>query len=108
MPDCSVTGLEVSQYAIDHAMPSIRERILLGNAKSLPFDDQSFDLVLSINTVHNLPEDECAHALQEIERVSRGSSFVSVDAWRDASGRERLLKWMLTAETYMSCEEWER
>ncbi len=106
MPHAEVTGLEISQYAIDQAMPSVRDRIRLGNANDLPFEDNSFDLVLSINTVHNLPTAECAHALREIERVGRGKSFVSVDAWRDDAGRERLMKWMLTAETFMSCEDW--
>ena len=50
------------------------------NAKKLIFEDNSFDVVISINTVHNLEEDECGQALQEIERVARGKSFITLDA----------------------------
>ena len=39
------------------------------------FEDNTFDLVISVNTVHNLDRDECAKALLEIERVSRKHSF---------------------------------
>ena len=28
------------------------------------------------------------------------------DAWRDSRGKEAMLKWNLTALTYMSCEDW--
>jgi ubiquinone/menaquinone biosynthesis C-methylase UbiE len=80
----------------------------VGNAKELPFDDNSFDLVISINTVHNLPFEECKQALREIQRVTRKSAFVTMDAWRNEEERERMLKWNLTALTYMSVEDWER
>ena len=28
------------------------------------------------------------------------------DAWRDAKGKQSMLKWNLTALTYMSCDDW--
>src|SRR3546814_13632672 len=54
-----------------------------GNAKSIPFPDDSFDLVISINTIHNLPLDDCKQALREIQRVTRRHAFVTMDAWRN-------------------------
>ena len=51
----------------------------------LPFPDKSFDVVISVNTVHNLNASECAQALREIERVARRGAFVTVDAYRDES-----------------------
>jgi len=62
-------GLEISDYAIAHALEDMRPFIRQGNAKELPFKDKSFDLVISINTIHNLPPDECAQALREIARA---------------------------------------
>lgn len=108
MPEANIAGIDVSQYAIDHALPSVRQYLQVGNAKKLPYPDKSFDLVICINTVHNLPLEECKQALREIERVSRGKSFVTMDAWRNDAERERLLKWNLTALTYMHVEEWQR
>jgi ubiquinone/menaquinone biosynthesis C-methylase UbiE len=108
MPEANIAGIDVSQYAMDHALPSVRQYLQVGNAKKLPYPDKSFDLVICINTVHNLPLEECKQALREIERVSRGNSFVTMDAWRNDAERERLLKWNLTALTYMHVDEWKQ
>jgi ubiquinone/menaquinone biosynthesis C-methylase UbiE len=85
----------------------IKPFVSVANAKSLPYDDNSFDVVISINTVHNLEREECAKALQEIERVSRGKSFITVDAYRNEEEKRRMFDWNLTAKTIMSVEEWE-
>ncbi|MCC7407313.1 MAG: class I SAM-dependent methyltransferase [Phycisphaeraceae bacterium] len=106
MPGATLAGLDVSGYAIEHAMPSVKDCLTVGCASELPYPDKSFDLVLSINTVHNLPAEKCRKALQEIMRVTRGAAFVTVDAWRTEEERQRLLKWVLTAHTYMSTEAW--
>ena len=56
--------------------------------------------------LHNLPLAECKQAIREIERVSRGNSFLTVDAWRNEQQHEGMLKWNLTALTYMSVDDW--
>ena len=76
------------------------------DARELPFEDNSFEVVISINTVHNLEKEECAVALQEIERVSRGKSYITVDAYRNDEEKKRMYDWNLTAKTIMSVEEW--
>ena len=107
-PELTVAGIDISEYAIESSIDTVREYLEVGNAKSLPFPDDSFDLVISINTVHNLPEKDCRKALREIERVSRGHSFITVDAWRTEKEREQMLKWNLTALTYMHVAQWEK
>lgn len=106
MPGLTVQGLDISRYALDNAMEDMKPFIKLGDAKSLPFKDASFDLVISINTVHNLGLEDCKTALREIQRVGRGKSFVTMDAWRNEAERESLMKWNLTALTYMSTDDW--
>ncbi len=108
MPEMTIAGIDVSQYALDHGIEDMEPYIRVCNAKELPFADNSFDLVLSINTVHNLPLEECRQALREIERVSRKKAFVTMDAWRNDYERERLLKWNLTALTYMHVDGWKK
>ena len=54
VPGLEVCGLDISAYAIEHAQPEIKEFLQVGNARELPFPDASFDLVISINTLHNL------------------------------------------------------
>jgi hypothetical protein len=61
-----------------------------------------------VNSIHNLSLELCKTSLKEIERVSKGHSFITVDAWRNDQERENLLKWVLTAETYMHVDDWEK
>lgn len=106
IPGIKVKGVDVSEYAIQNAIDDMRQNVQVANATSLPFPDKSFDVVISINTVHNLDREECAKALQEIERVSRGKSFITVDAYRNEEEKERMYAWNLTAKTIMSVDEW--
>ena len=69
----------ISEYAIENAKPEIKKYLQVANATKLPFKDDSFDFVMSVNTVHNLNREDCATSLQEIERVSRGNSFITVE-----------------------------
>jgi len=106
IPSLTVAGIDLSQYAIDNAIDSQKPYLRVGNAKELPLEDNSFDLVISINTIHNLPLKECESALTEIQRVSRKHAFVTVDAWRTEEEHQRLIKWNLTALTYMHVNDW--
>lgn len=106
MPMATVAGVDISSYAIENAMEGMKPFLRVADAKALPFADTSFDLVISINTVHNLELDRCKTALLEIKRVSRAHSFVVMDAWRNDMERENMLKWNLTALTYMHVDDW--
>lgn len=106
IPGLRVAGVDVSEYAIENALPDVRPFLRVADAVELPFHDASFDVAISINTIHNLDRDACARALREIERVSRGHSFVTVDAYRTPEEKERMFAWNLTARTIQSVEEW--
>lgn len=106
IPTISIKGLDISEYAIQNSKIEVKNNLLVGNATSLPFGKNSFDLVISINTIHNLDRDNCAIALKEIERVSRGKSFITVDAYKNDLEKKRMEAWNLTAQTIMSVDEW--
>lgn len=108
MPDLRIAGLDISEYAREHAIDDMKPYIQTGNARALPFADQSFDLVISINTIHNLALEDCRQALKEIQRVSRRHAFITVDAWRNEEERLRLMNWNLTALSYMSTTDWKQ
>ena len=107
LPGVTVAGVDISDYAIANALPEVRPFIQVANAKELPFEDNSFDFVISINTVHNLNRADCKRALAEIERVSSRGAFVTVDAYRNPEEKVRMEKWNLTALTMMSTTDWE-
>lgn len=106
MPDADIQGVDVSPYAIENAMDDMKPFVQVANAKELPFDDNSFDLVISINTLHNLPIEECKQGLREVQRVSKKHAFIVNDAWRSDSEKEGMLAWNLTALTYMHANDW--
>ena len=106
LPGISINGVDISEYAIENAKPEVKEYLQVANATKLPFEDDSFDFVMSINTVHNLNREDCAISLQEIERVSRGDSFITVDAYRNDEEKARMEAWNLTALTMMAVDEW--
>ena len=54
IPDAEIYGIDISDYAIANSKPEIRDRLQVGNAINLPWEDNSFDLVISITTLHNL------------------------------------------------------
>lgn len=101
-------GVDISSYAREHAKSEVKSFISTCNAKSLPFENKSFDLVISINTVDHLPLEECKQAIREIQRVARKNSFITVNAWRNEEERERLLKWNITALTVMHIDDWKQ
>lgn len=106
MPHAQVKGIDISQYAIENAKEEIKPFVSQGDARSLPFPDNSFDLVISINTLHNLEKEELAIALREVERVSKKHSFITLDAYRNDHEKELMQAWNLTAKTMMHVEEW--
>lgn len=108
LPDAHIAGIDISNYAIENAMPLVKPFLKVASAEKLPYSDKSFDLVISINTVHNLPLERLKSALREIQRVCRGNSYVTVDAWRNEKERENLYKWVLTAETMMHVDDWKK
>lgn len=106
IPGITVKGVDVSEYAIAHAIEDMRPHVQVADARRLPFPDDSFDVVISINTVHNLVREECGQALREFERVSRGKAYITVDAYRSEEEKKRMFAWNLTAQTIMHVDEW--
>jgi len=106
VPGIEVYGLDLSHYAIDNAIDDIRSRLVMGSADALPYPDHSFDLVVSINTIHNLSNERCLRAIREIERVSRRHKYIQIDSWLNNDQRDNLKKWVLTAVTYSDPEGW--
>ncbi len=106
IPGIKIAGIDISSYAISKAMDSVKKYVKVANATDLPYENSTFDYVISINSIHNLPLDECAKALKEIQRVSRKGSFITVDAYRDEKEMERMFAWNLTAKTIMSIDQW--
>jgi ubiquinone/menaquinone biosynthesis C-methylase UbiE len=107
VPGIEVAGLDISAYAIEHAREEVKPALRVGTAASLPFPDASYDLVLSINTLHNLYNYELQAALREIVRVCRRDAYIVVDSYRNAREKVNLMYWQITCECFYTPAEWE-
>lgn len=106
MPGIEVYGIDISSYAIENSKEEIRSRLQVGNAAKLPYEDNYFDFIFSINTLHNLPNYDLESALVEIERVGRGKKYVCVESFRNEEEKVNLLYWQVTCRAFCSPEEW--
>lgn len=102
-----VAGIDISDYGIANAKEEVRDRLQVGNATSLPWPDDHFDFVYSINTFHNLYNYDLHQALKEMQRVGRGPKHITVESYRNEREKANLLYWQLTCRAFMTPQEWE-
>lgn len=105
-PGVEVAGIDVSDYAIEHMMETVKPYCRVGSAATLPWPDDHFDLVISINTLHNLFLPDLWSAFQEIERVGRGAKYICVEGYRNEREKVNLMYWQLTCRAFHTPEEW--
>jgi ubiquinone/menaquinone biosynthesis C-methylase UbiE len=98
LPGLEVFGIDISEYALMHCEPEVIGRLHLGSADKLPFPDNSFAAVISLNTIHNFERHDAIRAVREVERLAPGRGFIQVDSYRDARQRELFMSWVLTAK----------
>jgi 2-polyprenyl-3-methyl-5-hydroxy-6-metoxy-1,4-benzoquinol methylase len=75
-PSASVLGLDLPDEDLARHWTSDELTCLFGDAATLPFPDNSFDLVLAIEVFEHLPDID--GALCELQRVCSGSLIASV------------------------------
>lgn len=107
IPDAEIHGIDISSYAIANSKEEIRDRLQLGTATLLPWQDDYFDLVISINTLHNLYAYDLAPALREMERVGKQHKYLCVESYRNEQEKTNLLYWQVTCEAFNTPQEWE-
>jgi SAM-dependent methyltransferase len=107
VPGLVVSGIDISAYGIENAKPEVRSALIVGDASRLPFEDASFDFVVSLGTLHNLPIETLWSAIREIERVGRGGKYIMVESYRNEREKANLLYWQLTCKSFYSIEDWE-
>ncbi|HOI19083.1 MAG TPA: class I SAM-dependent methyltransferase [Candidatus Woesearchaeota archaeon] len=107
LPKCLVKGFDISEYAISHAKEEIKESLFVHDAKNdLPFKSNEFDLVVSINTLHNLKIYDLKNSLKEVERVGN-KKYIVVESFRNEEEQFNLQCWALTGSCVFTPEEWE-
>ena len=106
MPEAQLVGFDISKHGLATAPEEIKDKLFRYNVKDkFPFGDKQFDLVISLNTLHNLKIFELASAVPEIERVGK-DKYILVEGYRNEAELFNLECWALTAESYYHTSEW--
>tara|TARA_B100000886_G_scaffold335824_1_gene293531 strand:- start:33352 stop:34023 length:672 start_codon:yes stop_codon:yes gene_type:complete len=106
IPDADIYGLDVSKYAVENSKQEIRENLIVGNASDLPYEDNFFDLVISINTLHCLEAPNLFKSIKEIERVGKSNKYICVESYRNELEKTNLLYWQVSCEAFNTPAEW--
>jgi len=106
LPKAEVRGIDISEYAVENAKEEVKPHIQVGNAKSLPFEDNYFDFIVSLGTLHNLFNFELYDALKDIERVGKEHKYVMQESYRNEREKVNMLNWQLTQHTFFRTDEW--
>lgn len=106
LPGIKIAGFDISPYAVENAKEEIKEHLYIHRAEdAYDYDDNKFDLVISLGTLHNLRIYDLKKALQEIQRVGK-KKFVMVESYRDEAELFNLECWALTCESFFTPKEW--
>jgi len=107
LPDLRIKGFDISKHGLNEAKENLKEDLFIHKAQdSYPFEDNEFDLVISLGCLHNLRIFELKMALGEIERVGE-SSYIMLESYRNELEQFNLQCWALTCESFFDKEEWE-
>jgi len=107
LPGISVYGVDISTYAKENSKEEIKNQISIGNATNLPWKDNFFDLVISINTLHCLHSYELCEAIREMERVGKSNKYLCVESYRNEEEKANLLYWQVSCEAFNNVKGWE-
>ncbi len=106
LPNSTVKGFDISEYAIENSKEEIRDSLFIHKAEDkLPFEDKEFDLVISLTTLHNLHINNLKSALKEMERVGK-NKYLVVESYKNENELFNLQCWALTCECFFRPEEW--
>jgi SAM-dependent methyltransferase len=106
LPGCTVAGVDISDYCLENSMDSVKPYLQHASCDELPYEDDSFDLVIAIASIHNLHEDGVRQSLREIMRVTRKHAFIKVNGYTTDDEHDALHKWNLVANTILHVDEW--
>ena len=106
LPDIKISGFDISKHGLSQSREEIRPKLFHHKAQdSYPYQEDAFDLVISLGCLHNLRLFELENALKEIDRVGR-QGYVMVESYRSEQEQFNLQCWALTCESFFDVDEW--
>ena len=107
-PGLEIVGFDISEHGLASNNDEVKQKATLFRYRAqdaYPFGDKSFDLVISLATLHNLRIFELQTALAEIERVGK-QAYVMLESYRNEQELFNVQCWALTCESFFDTAEW--
>ena len=106
LPGLKIAGFDISKHGLENAKEEIKDALFIHRAQDpYPYQDNEFDLVISLGCIHNLRIFELETALKEIERVGR-QGYIMMESYRNEQELFNVQCWALTCESFFDTEEW--
>ena len=106
LKDIKVYGTDISTYAKKNSIIKIKKNIKTHDArKKFNYSNNFFDLVISINMLHNFKLSEIHNFLLQIEKIGK-NKFICLESFRNEKEQFNLQCWALTAETLIDVASW--
>ena len=106
LPNIKIKGIDLSTYALKNSKKEISKFLFKKDIKKkLNYKSNQFDLVISINTLHNLEINYLLQAIKEIQRVGK-KHFICSESYKNEEELFNLQCWALTCESFFSKKEW--
>ncbi|MCX6746782.1 MAG: class I SAM-dependent methyltransferase [Candidatus Pacearchaeota archaeon] len=97
----------IEEKARDETSPFL----IQADSREMPFGDNYFDCVISIENACSFPEEECRQIVREIVRVSKLSShhcYIQNDSWENEEQKKKLLNWSKLCKTFLDMDQWKK
>ena len=105
-PGLIIHGFDISNYALKRVKKNKNLKVFKYKAeKKFPYKKKSFDLVISLATLHNLKLFDLVNSIKEIERVGK-KKYIMVESFTNDKQLFNLQCWALTCQTFLSVNEW--
>jgi len=105
-PKLNIMGFDISDYALKHNNELTKPYVYNQKAQEkFKYKNKEIDLVISINTLHNLKFFDLKKSVLEINRVGK-QAYIVVESYRDENELFNLQCWALTCESFFSAIEW--
>lgn len=103
----NVSGVDLSEYAVQNAHPDVKQFINQGSCEALGFETDSFDLVYSKEMLPHLSVDQLVPAIKEAQRVCKTNNiFFEIQVGNDSKAQQLVKAWDETHQTSESADWW--
>ena len=107
LPNLKIRGLETSDYAVNNSMEDVRKYISkTKNYINLEYEENKFDFILALGVVYTLNLSDAIQCLKEIQRISKGKSFVILASYETIQDYWLFRQWTVLGSTILLKNDW--